>query len=85
MQAPDSQQLPKTEQPEQPEPEPAPSIIGPTDTGIPGTKDEHFPHPLPPAEPMNEDALSPQPADSIAMQTEGTSEQASLRQQVRYH
>jgi hypothetical protein len=81
MQSPDSQELPKTE----PEPAPVPpSVIGPTNTGIPGTKDEHYPHPLPPTEPMNEDTLSPQPADSIAMQAEGPSEQASLGQQVRY-
>jgi len=34
---------------------------------------------------MNEDTLPPQPADSIAMQTEEPSEQAPLGQQVRYH
>jgi hypothetical protein len=70
------------------EPEPAlvqPSIIGSTSTAIPDIKDEDYPHPLPPTEPMIEDTLSPPPADAMAMQTEGTSEQASLGQQVRYH
>jgi hypothetical protein len=82
MQSSDSQELHKTE----PEPAPAPpSIIRSTSTAIPDTQDEHYPHPLPPTEPMNEDTLSPQPADSIAMQVEGLSEQASLGQQVRYH
>jgi hypothetical protein len=83
MQSPDSQDLPKTE------PEPAtvqPSIRGSTSTAIPDTQDEqHYPHPLPPTEPMNEDTLSPQPADSIAIQTEGPTEQAFVGEQVRYH
>jgi hypothetical protein len=69
-----------------PDPEPAPvSIIGSTSTTIPGTQDEDYPHPLPPTEPMDQDTLSPPLADSMAMQTEGPSEQASLGQQVRYH
>jgi len=82
MQSPDSLELPKTE----PEPAPLPpSIIGSTNTDPPGTKHEDYPPPLLPTEPMNEDTLPPQPADSIAMQTEEPSEQAPLGQQVRYH
>jgi hypothetical protein len=82
MPSPDSQELPKTEAEHGPA---QTSIIGSTSTAIPDTKDEDYPHPPPPTEPMNEDTLSPQPADSIALQTEGPSEQASLGQQVRYH
>jgi len=77
MQSADSQELPKTEA--------APvqtSIIGSTHTAIPDIKDDDYPHPLLPTEPMIEDTLSPPPADSIA--TERPSEQASLGQQVRY-
>ena len=77
-----SQGLHKTE-PERPIP---PLIIGSTDVG---TQDDDHPQLLSNTEPMNEETLSPQPADSIVMQKEGSlvapPEQTYLGQQVRLH
>lgn len=59
-----------------------PLIVGSTNMG---NQDP----PLPNAESMNEEKPSPRPADPLVIETEGNpvapSEQAYLRQQVRYH